>query len=126
MKKKVATANILRNAVVDAILDKKGNDVVSLDLSEVSEAISDYFIICHGDSSTQVQAIADHIRDKIKKDYKQVPAFVEGYNNLEWILLDYIDIVVHVFHREARLKYQLEELWNDATVYKHDSIQKIV
>lgn len=124
--KKTVNANILRDAVVEAILDKKGKDVVSLDLREVREAISDYFVICHGDSNTQVRAIADHINEKVKKLHKQSPYFTEGYNNLEWVLLDYIDVVVHVFYRDTRFKFQLEELWSDATVIKHDNIQKIV
>ena len=116
----------LRDTIIDAILDKKGNDVVCLDLREVPEAIADFFIICHGDSNTQVSAIADNISDKVHKNLKQKPNYVEGYNNLEWVLLDYIDIVAHVFYRETRYKYQLEELWNDAKLSRHGDVENIV
>ena len=104
----------LREVIVDAILDKKGEEVVSLDLRKTGDAVADIFIICHATSRVQVKAIADNIDRKIKINPGENPWHSEGFENFEWVILDYIDIVVHIFMKEKREFYQLEELWQDA------------
>lgn len=110
-KKKLPT---LREVIVDAILDKKGEEVVSLDLQKTGDAVADTFIICHATSRVQVKAIADHVMEKTKTALNEAPWRAEGFTNQEWVLLDYVDTVVHVFLKERREFYQLEELWQDA------------
>lgn len=107
------------DTIIDAIEDKKGIDIVTLDLTEIEDAVADYFIICHGDSDTQVRAIADHVDFRIIEASGEKPWHKEGTNNAEWIILDYVDVVIHVFHREKRGYYQLEELWSDAVITHH-------
>ncbi|MEI6312385.1 MAG: ribosome silencing factor [Bacteroidota bacterium] len=104
----------LKNIVIDACLDIKAHDVVVLDLRQIKEAVADYFIICHGDSSTQVNAIANNVVDKVKNTSGDIAISKEGFRNGEWALVDYGDVVAHIFYREKRFFYQLEELWNDA------------
>jgi ribosome-associated protein len=93
-------------------LELRGHDVLVLDLRGISSA-TDYFVIASGTSDVQVKAIADHIVDELKKDGER-PAHVEGLRGGRWVLIDYIDFVVHVFHPQARQFYQLESLWGDA------------
>lgn len=100
--------------VVEGMLDKKAIDVVVMDLRDVKHAIADYFIICSGNSDTQIDAISDSIEEQIHKRSKQNPWKREGRQNKEWILLDYVDVVAHVFNKEKRTFYGLEELWGDA------------
>ncbi|MGA2261139.1 MAG: ribosome silencing factor [Acidobacteriota bacterium] len=97
---------------IKAVDDKKGIDVVALDIAAVA-TFADYFLLCSGDSSRQVQAIADEVEQRLAaRGFR--PAHVEGYNNAEWILMDYLDVVVHIFSRKARAYYDLERLWRDA------------
>jgi ribosome-associated protein len=100
--------------VVEHIQDKKGYDIKVLDLRELS-AMADYFIICSADANVQVKAIADEVDKKLRKDgikcYHR-----EGYNSLNWVLLDYFDVIVHVFKKDAREFYNLEKLWGDAKI----------
>lgn len=96
--------------------EKKATDITILDLREVTHAISDYFVICSGNSDTQVDAISDSIEDEVRKKCKQKPWKQEGRNNKEWILVDYVDVVAHVFSKEKRTFYGLEELWGDAQI----------
>ncbi len=100
--------------VVEGMLDKKAIDVVVMDLRDVKHAIADYFVICSGNSDTQIDAISDSIEEQIHKQSKQNPWKREGRQNKEWILLDYVDVVAHVFNKEKRTFYGLEELWGDA------------
>lgn len=104
--------------VIDSILDKKGEEIVHLDLSELADAVSDHFIICHADSTTQVMAIGNHIRQNVFDKTGQKPFSSEGFENAEWILIDYLNVVVHVFYKEKRYFYQLEDLWHDARIRK--------
>jgi ribosome-associated protein len=97
---------------VKAVDDKKGIDIVALDISGVA-TFADYFLLCSGDSSRQIQAIADEVEQRLAAN-GQRPAHVEGYSNAEWILLDYLDLVIHVFSKQARAYYDLERLWRDA------------
>lgn len=100
--------------VVEHIQDKKGYDIKVLDLRDLS-AMSDYFIICSADANVQVKAIADEVDKKLRKDgikcYHR-----EGYNSLNWVLLDYFDVIVHIFKKDAREFYNLEKLWGDAKI----------
>ena len=117
-KKKTGTES-LKKLVVDAILNKKGREVVGLDLRKINEAAADYFIITHGDSSTQVKAIFDSIVYEVGEKGIH-PYHSEGGKNSEWIIVDFVDVTVHVFHRERRDFYALEELWSDAKKTSHN------
>ncbi len=112
-KKKVDT-DLFANYIIEGIEEKKGLEIVCIDLSEFNIAICDYFIICHGSSRTHVNSIAESIEEYVKKQTGSFPSRREGVTNSEWILLDYLDVVVHVFQEEVRNHYQLEELWADA------------
>lgn len=115
--KKISEINLV-DTIVELIQDKKGKDIVSLDLRNIPEAITDYFVVCHAESTTQVRAITDYIEDEVKKRTSVKPFHVEGRSNGEWCLVDFGDVIVHIFQREKREFYQLEELWSDA-VTKH-------
>jgi ribosome-associated protein len=119
LKKKKTKSEELKNLIVEAILDKKGKEVIELDLREVDSSIADYFMLCHGDSITQVNAIADSVYQKIKDELGILPKGTEGKQNATWIVLDYFDVVVHIFYKETREYYQLEELWSDALLVEH-------
>jgi ribosome-associated protein len=108
----------LKKVIIDAILEKKGNDVISLDLRKIKDTPSEYFIITHGDSSTHVKAISNHLLD-VTSELGFTPYHTEGGRNSEWIIVDFVDITVHIFHLEKRNFYALEELWNDAKSTKH-------
>ena len=107
-------STVLNDFIVGLIQDKKGKSIVSLDLRAIPEAITDYFIICHGDSTTQVKAIVGNIYKSMKEEKQDIPHHIEGEGNAEWAIVDYCDVVVHVFLREKREYYQLEDLWSDA------------
>lgn len=109
-------SEVLSEWVVEGMLDKKAIDVVIMDLRQVKHAIADYFIICSGNSDTQIDAISDSIEEQIHKRSKQNPWKREGRQNKEWILLDYVDVVAHVFNKDKRTFYGLEELWGDAKI----------
>ncbi|MEP0986726.1 ribosome silencing factor [Ekhidna sp.] len=113
---KDVNSEILSEWVVEGMKEKKAMDVVVMDLREVKYAIADYFVICSGNSDTQIDAISDSIEEQIHKNSKQNPWKREGQQNKEWILLDYVDVVAHVFNKEKRTFYGLEELWGDAKI----------
>ncbi len=113
--KKAATLS-LNDVIIQSIQDKKGENIICIDLRNISDTITDYFIICDADNTTQVKAIADHVMEETMKKAGEKPWHKEGFNELEWVLLDYVNVVVHVFHKPARKYYQLEELWNDGAV----------
>jgi len=104
----------LSRLAVDGIKEKKGKNIVVLDMRKISNAITDFFVICHGTSRTQVEALAESVDMHIKKLTGQNPFHVEGTRNAEWILIDYSDVVVHIFADEVRNFYKLEDLWGDA------------
>lgn len=108
----------LIQSIIHAIQEKKGNDIVTFDLSKLKNSVSNNFIICHGNSTTQVDAIAKSVVDKTSEQLNEKPAFAEGIQNKEWILLDYIDVVVHIFLKEKREFYGIEDLWADAQIQK--------
>ena len=105
-----------RELILEAIREKKGHQIVSIDLSEVENSICDFFIICHGESVTQVGAITESIAKKLKEEALIRAHHVEGLQNSQWVLLDYFDILVHVFQEEFRSFFKLEELWADGKV----------
>lgn len=105
-----------RELILEAIREKKGHQIVSIDLSEVENSLCDCFIICHGESTTQVGAITNSIEKKLKEEAGVRAHHVEGLKNSQWVLLDYFDILVHVFQEEFRSFYRLEELWADGKV----------
>lgn len=110
----------LLTCVVNAMQEKKGENIISLDLNNIQDSVSGYFIICHGASTTQVNAIYDNILKQVFKNCDTLPFHKEGHENSEWILIDYFDIVVHIFRKDIREFYKLEDLWADAvtTNYK--------
>ena len=108
------TPEQMRDFVVRGMQEKKGQDIVVMDLRNVKNAITDYFVICSGGSDTQIDAIAGSIEEEILKVCRVFPTNREGKLNREWILLDYMDVVVHVFKKDRRTFYDLEQLWGDA------------
>lgn len=118
-KKQVSATN-LHKAIVAAMQNIKANDIISMDLSRIDDCFAKQFIICHGDSKIQAGAIAQNVMSEVRDVLKVKPFHHEGLTNKEWMIIDYIDIVVHVFYRETREYYQLERLWSDAKVTKHE------
>lgn len=114
VKEKEAEAKILVDTIVEAIQDIKGKDIVILDLTHLENSVTEYFIVCSGDSNTQVDGIASSVVRKTRETLKEKPWHKEGLNNSEWVLLDYVNIVVHIFYRDIREFYNLEDLWADA------------
>ncbi len=103
-------SDVLKIAV-KAVDDKKASDLVVLDISSIA-SFANHFLLCSGDSSRQIQAISDEVEEKLRRQGLR-PAHIEGYRNAEWILMDYIDLVVHIFSKRARAYYDLERLWRD-------------
>lgn len=108
----------LIESIIHGIQEKKGYDIISLDLNKIPNSVSNNFIICHGDNKIQVDAIAQSIIDTTEQECGEKPTFKEGFENSEWILLDFIDVVVHVFLKEKREFYGIENLWADAEINK--------
>jgi len=104
--------------IVEAIREKKGKRIVIIDLSGVEKAICDTFIICHGESTTQVGALADWVEEKVRTGIGEKPHHIEGLQNSQWVLLDYFDCMVHIFQEEQRFFFNLEELWADGQIRK--------
>jgi len=121
-RKKSETSGMLADIIVKGMQEKLGLDIVKLNLSGIPNSITDYFVICHGSSRSQVDAIADSVQFEVKKAIGAIASHKEGFENCEWILLDYFDVVVHIFQAEARSFYQLEKLWADAP---REEIQEI-
>ena len=117
-RKSLLESEELSKVVVQGMQEKKADDIVVLDLRHVVNSIADYFVICTGASDTQVDAISGSVEEFVSKADKQNPWHKEGSTNREWILLDYIDVVVHVFKEETREFYSLENLWGDAKITK--------
>jgi len=105
--------------IIQAILDKKGEQIVSLDLRKIPEAVSDFFIICQASNNNQLRAIADNIEEEVKNQCGETPFKHEGRQAEQWILIDYVNVVVHIMLPEPRKFYQLEELWSDAPSMEH-------
>lgn len=122
MRKRHQQENIesVRDIVVKTMIDRKAKNIVSLDLKKIHTAVTDYFVICHAQSKTQVAAIADHVLDEVSLQAGIKPYNKEGFENSEWILIDFVDVVVHVFLENTRDFYQIEKLWADAIKTKHE------
>lgn len=112
----------LNPLIVDAIQDIKGKNIISLDLRNLDEAPADFFIICEGDSTTQVSAIAGNIIKRVKNEQGVIPDHREGMTNARWVLVDYFNTVVHVFYPETRQFYDLEDLWSDAEITEYANL----
>lgn len=110
----------LFKAIIKGIQDKKASRIVSLDLRKIEEASSDFFIICEATSTVQIKAIADSIEDIVQEETGERPYRTEGLQSLKWVLIDYVNIVVHIMQPEARTFYQLEEMWHDAPSMEHE------
>ena len=117
---KLTTNSRLYKTIIKAIQAKKGENIVSLDLRKIPEAVADFFVICQASSSTQVKAISDFIEDEVKKECEENPYKQEGYQALHWVLIDYVNIVVHIMLPDTRKFYRLEEMWSDAVVKAHE------
>jgi len=113
----------LIDQIVAGMSDKKAKNIVSLDMTKIPHAVCDYFVICHANSKTQVNAIYDGILEKVYKNCGVNPVHREGYENSEWILIDYFDVMAHIFLEETRSFYNLESLWADAAITQHESDQ---
>ena len=109
----------LFKTIVKAIQEKKGENILSLDLKKISEAVSDFFVICEASNNIQLRAIADNVEEQVKKKCGELPYRHEGMKGEQWILIDYVNIVVHVMLPESRKFYKLEELWNDSRISEH-------
>ena len=105
--------------IIKAIQEKKGDNIISLDLRKIPEAVSDFFIICSAGSGTQVKAIANFIEEKVGQVCKENPYKHEGQQSAQWVLIDYVNVVVHVMLSEPRNFYRLEDMWSDAPQLKH-------
>ncbi len=116
MKKKSDGTEVLLNSVIKGIFEKKGQHVLKIDLRKLENRIADYFVICHAASGTQVSAIYDSVDDTVRKETLEKPIHVEGLDNCFWVLLDYGNVIVHVFLEEYRNFYSLESLWADASI----------
>ncbi len=123
-RKRKSVARLTKNskiikAIIHAIQEKKGNNIVSLDLRKIPEAVADFFIICEAGSTTQIRAIADFVEEHIKKTVGENPYHHEGHQTAQWVLIDYVNVVVHVMQPETRKFYKLEEMWSDAIGEEH-------
>ncbi|MGJ1205620.1 ribosome silencing factor [Sphingobacterium lactis] len=119
--KNTSLSEKLADVVIHGMQEKKGNEIVRMDMREVNGTLSDYFVICHADSTTQVNAIAKSVEDEVYKAFGEDPRHKEGQGNGEWILLDFIDVVVHIFKTDKRSHYNIEDLWGDAQVNTYQS-----
>ncbi len=124
-RKKSSTLRLTRNSkifktIIHSIQEKKGDKIISLDLRKIPEAVSDFFIICEANNNIQLKAIADFVEINVKNKCGEPPYKHEGFQSEQWILIDYVNIVVHIMLPEPRKFYQLEELWSDAPVMEHN------
>ncbi|MDT0648751.1 ribosome silencing factor [Autumnicola edwardsiae] len=116
MAKKETNSDQLIAQVIKGIEEVKGNNIDILDLREIENTVCDYFIICNGTSNTQVNAIVNSVQKSVSKALKDKPWHIEGSENAEWVLMDYVNVVVHVFQRHIREFYDIESLWGDAKI----------
>jgi len=122
MTKKIVSTDHLVSEIIKGIEDVKGNNITILDLREIENTVCDYFILCDGNSNTQVSAIAASVQKHVSKTLKEKPWHIEGESNAEWILMDYVNVAVHVFQKHIRDFYKLEELWGDGKITNVPSV----
>ena len=123
-RKRSSVVRLTRNSkifktIIKAIEEKKGENIISLDLRKIPEAVADFFIICEAASTTQVKAIADSVEEEVKRNCDELPYKHEGRQTYQWVLIDYVNVVVHVMLPENRRFYKLEDMWSDAPQEKH-------
>lgn len=118
MKKRSDGTDVLVDSVVKGIIEKQGQNVLKVDLRKLETRITDYFVICHGTSGTQVDSICDSVEDTVRMDTGEKPLHREGLENCFWVLIDYGSVIVHIFQEEYRNFYSLESLWADANIVK--------
>ena len=116
---KLTKSSRLFKTIIKSIQEKKGQNIVSLDLRKIHEAVADFFIICEASNPQQVRAIGEFVEEEVKKDCDELAYKHEGYQALQWVLIDYVNVVVHVMLPEPRKFYQLEEMWSDAVREEH-------
>ncbi|MBT1704131.1 ribosome silencing factor [Chryseosolibacter indicus] len=121
-KTKGVSSEKLSQAIVKGMQEKKAIDIIVMDLRKVKNAVADFFVICSGNSDKQLDAIADSVDQEVYKALKENPWHTEGKNNKEWMLLDYINVVAHVFRKDKRDFYALEKLWGDAEVTEIEDV----
>lgn len=124
-RKKKSVNRLTRNSkifksIIKAIQQKKGENIISLDLRKIPEAVADFFIICQASNNVQIKAIADNVEDKVKEECGESPYKHEGQHALQWVLIDYVNIVVHIMQPDSRKFYRLEEMWSDAALTEHN------
>ena len=124
-RKRKSAARLTRNSkiiktIISAIQSKKAENIVSLDLRKIPEAVADFFIICEANNQPQIKAIAEQVEEQVKQKCKENPYHREGYSALKWVLIDYINVVVHIMQPESRKFYKLEEMWSDAGLEEHN------
>lgn len=125
MKKRTDETEVLLNNIVKGIFEKKGHNVLKIDLRKLENRITDYFVICHAPSTSQVSALSDSVEDTVRKETGEKPLHLEGLDNCYWVLVDYGNVIVHIFLEEYRNFYSLESLWADAKIeIMEDTLQK--
>lgn len=117
-EKVLEITNTLKTEIINGIQEKKGLEIVCLNLAQLNSTVCDFFVVCHGTSNTHVSSIADSVEEQVNKSSGIKPRRKEGLNNAEWVLLDYLDVVVHIFQQDVRNYYKIEELWADAPTEK--------
>lgn len=122
INRQTVPAEMLNDVIVDAIQDIKGKKIIKIDLRKLHDAPTNYFIICEGESNVQVRAITDSIYRKLKEVYQTTPTHIEGGLQSTWVVMDYFDAVVHVFHKDTRSFYELEDLWSDGSMTEYMDI----
>jgi ribosome-associated protein len=120
-----SVARLTRNSkifktIIQAIQSKKGEKIISIDLRKIPEAVTDFFVICEAGSTTQVKAISDYVEALVRKECDEAAFRHEGQHSSQWVLVDYINVVVHIMHTEARNFYKLEEMWSDGQLTEHN------
>lgn len=124
-RKRTSAARLTKSSkiiktIIAAIQDKKGVNIISLDLRKINEAVADFFIICEANNQPQIKAIAENIEHRVNEKCGENPYHHEGLNTLQWVLIDYVNVVVHVMQPETRKFYKLEEMWSDGALEEHD------
>jgi len=124
-RKRSSVVRLNRNSkifkiIIQAVQEKKAHNIISLDLRKIPEAVADFFIVCEGGSTTQVKAIADCVEEEVRKNCDELPYKHEGRTSMQWVLIDFVNVVVHVMLPESRRFYKLEDMWSDAPQEKHE------
>ena len=123
-QRKKSITRLTRNSkifktILRALQDKKAENIVSLDLRKIPEAVADFFIVCEANNQPQIRALADNVESEVKEHCAESPYHHEGRQNLQWVLIDYVNIVVHIMAPDSRKFYKLEEMWSDAVLEEH-------